>query len=54
MAAERFDKEKTNPKPFIPFQIKRFCLTKKGTNLKTSFDILKKRYHRAIFKIWMG
>ena len=38
VAAERFHKEMTNPRPFIPFQLKLFCSTKKET--KPMYDIL--------------
>ena len=48
MAAEKFDKDMTNPRHFIPFQIKLFCSTKKGT--KPCLIIWKKRNYRAIFK----
>lgn len=49
MASEKFDKEMTNPRPFIPFQIKLFCLTKKGTKLM--YDILKKETIEPFSKI---
>ena len=31
MASEKFDKDQSNPRHFIPFQIQLFCSTKKGT-----------------------
>ena len=49
MAAEKFDKEMTNPRPFIPFQIKLFCSTKIGTKLM--YDILKKETIEPYSKI---
>ena len=52
MASEKFDKEMTNPRPFIPFQIKLFCSTKKGTKLM--YDILKKETIEPFSKIKWG
>ena len=52
MASEKFDKEMTNPRPFIPFQIKLFCSTKKGTKLM--YDILKKETIESFSKIKVG
>ena len=40
MAAERFDKVMTDPRPFIHFQIKLFCSTKRE-QYPYMYDILK-------------
>ena len=55
MAADKFDKRMTNPRPFIPFQIKIFCsITKQKKETKLVYDILKKETIEPFSKIQWG